>query len=500
MCEVLDLAVGKPPITDLGLPSTRLTANPLPDVQDQGVSAFLDAAPDAIIVVDEQGRITRTNRLAETMFGYEAGELLGEAVEMLVPQRFRRTHLGDRERYGAEPRTRPMAAGRPLMGLRRDGTEFPVEISLSPMRTAAGTHVISIVRDITDRIKAELKFRGFIESAPDAVVIVDARGRISVVNHLTEKMFGYRRDELLDQPIELLVPERYRAEHVHERDAYLRAPRTRPMGLGRELLGRRKDGSEFPVEISLSPLDTEQGLLVTSIIRDMTQITASLREKEALLKEIHHRVKNNLQVISSLLRLQERNIADEATRELFAESQRRIQSMALVHEKLYSSGDLARIDFADYARSLATLLFRSFGVTDAVALRIESAEPVFLNVDTAVPCGLIVNELVTNSLKHAFRSAGVPPAGPPPSRRRDAAAPAGEDAGAPEIAISVRREPQRIVLRISDNGRGADVDAIAQSESLGLRLVRTLVRQLNAELSITSEHGLAFTIVMPGNG
>jgi PAS domain S-box-containing protein len=321
---------------------------------------------------------------------------------------------------------------------------------------------------------ADQKFLGFVEAAPDAVVIVDAEARITLVNHLTEKMFGYERDELIGQRIEILVPERYRPQHTHDRDAYTHAPRTRPMGLGRELLGRRRDGSEFPVEISLSPLETEEGLLVTSIIRDTTQTQAALREKEALLKEIHHRVKNNLQVISSLLRLQERNIDDAGTRELFAESQRRIQSMALVHEKLYSSGNLARIDFADYARSLATLLLRSFGATDAIALRVEAPEPVFFSVDTAVPCGLIVNELVTNSLKHAAPT---------------------------EIVIGIRCEsPRRITLRIADNGVGADVDAIAKSESLGLRLVRTLVRQLNGDLSITSDRGLAFTISFAESG
>jgi two-component sensor histidine kinase len=174
--------------------------------------------------------------------------------------------------------------------------------------------------------------------------------------------------------------------------------------------------------------------------------------------------------------------------------------MALVHEKLYSSGDLARIDFADYARSLSELLFRSFGVTDGIVLRVESPDPVFFSVDTAVPCGLIVNELVTNSLKHAFpllRNAGIPPAAPPPSRRGDAAVSAGEDAGAPqEIEISIRCDPpDRVTLRIADNGAGADVDAIARSETLGLRLVRTLVRQLDGQMAITADHGLAFTIV-----
>ena len=322
---------------------------------------------------------------------------------------------------------------------------------------------------MTANANAEQKFRGFVEAAPDAVVIVDAQARITLVNHLTETMFGYQRDELVGQSIEILVPERFRPQHTHERDAYTRAPRTRPMGLGRELLGRRRDGSEFPVEISLSPLETEEGLLVISIIRDTTQSQAALREKEALLKEIHHRVKNNMQVISSLLRLQERSIGDAATRELFAESQRRIQSMALVHEKLYSSGNLARIDFADYARSLAALLFRSFGVTDAVALRVDSPQPVFLSVDSAVPCGLIVNELVTNSLKHASPS---------------------------EVSIALRRdEHHRVTLRIADDGKGANLDALAHSETLGLRLVRTLVRQLNGEMSIDADDGLAFTIV-----
>lgn len=447
-------------------------------VVEESLAIFLEAAPDAIIVADEKGRITRTNRLAETMFGYEAGELLGLPIETLVPDRFRGRHLPDREHYMQEPRTRAMGVGRALLGLRRDGSEFPVEISLSPLRSAEGTQVISIVRDLTDRIKAELKFRGFIESAPDAVVIVDAEGRIAIVNHLTEAMFGYRRHELVGEPIEILIPERYHGAHVGDRDAYVHSPRTRPMGFGRELMGRRRDGSEFPVEISLSPLDTEQGLLVTSIIRDTSQITAALHEKEALLKEIHHRVKNNMQVVSSLLRLQERNISDPTTRELFAESQRRIQSMALVHEKLYSSGNLARIDFGDYARSLASLLFRSFGVMDSVALRIDAPEPVFVGVDTAVPCGLIVNEIVTNSLKHAFGSAG----------------------GA-TITIGIRRDPPgRITLHIADNGKGADVAAISGSETLGLRLVRSLVRQLSAELTVVNDGGVAFTIVLGENG
>ncbi|HEX9161224.1 MAG TPA: PAS domain S-box protein [Thermoanaerobaculia bacterium] len=452
---------------------------PVAAIADYGLSVFLEAAPDAIVVVDETGLITRTNRLAETMFGYPPGGMLGQPIEVLVPERFRKTHVTDRSRYLHEPRTRPMGAGQALTGVRLDGSEFPVEISLSPLTTSAGTHVISIVRDLTERARAEQKFRGFLESAPDAVVVIDRQGRIAIVNSLTESMFGYKREELLGQPVEILVPERYREQHVGDRDRYSQAPRKRPMGLGRELLGRRKDGTEFPVEISLSPLETEQGPLVTSIVRDTTEsreterrITASLREKEALLKEIHHRVKNNLQVISSLLRLQERNIEEPRIRQLFAESQQRIQSMALVHEKLYRAGDLARIDFSDYARSLSALLLSAFGLANGpVALHVIAPEPVFLSVDTAVPCGLILNELVTNSLKHAF-----------PAERSG------------EIRVSVTCHDGEVALSVSDNGVGADSERIERSETLGLRLVKTLVRQLDGKLEISAQEGLAFRV------
>src|SRR5438067_3368990 len=204
------------------------------------------------------------------------------------------------------------------------------------------------------------KFQAFLEAAPDAIVVVDDRGKIVIVNTQAEKMFGYSREDLVGQSIAILVPDRFREAHVHDRDSYAATPRTRPMGAGRALTGLTRDGREFPVEISLSPLQTPQGSLVMSIVRDITDrrraeelIEASLREKEALLREIHHRVKNNLQVTSSLLRLQAGVIDDPHTREVFSEMQHRIHSMALVHEKLYQSTNLSRIDFGEYVAALA---------------------------------------------------------------------------------------------------------------------------------------------------
>ncbi len=324
--------------------------------------------------------------------------------------------------------------------------------------------------------------RGFLEAAPDAIVVVDLGGRIAIVNHLTEEMFGYPRDQLLGQPVELLVPERYRVRHVREREQYGREPRTRPMGAGRELTGRRADGSEFPIEISLSPLRTERETLVISIIRDTTerrraeeQIKASLREKEVLLKEIHHRVKNNLQVTSSLLKLQSAYIEDPRARALFQESQNRIRSMALVHEKLYQSRDLSRIDFGDYAGSLAGLLLRSFGMARRIELAVR-AERVFLPIDSAVPCGLILNELLSNCLEHAF------PDGRP---------------GMVVIEVALATDGRHL-LAVSDDGVGLPAGfTLDRLDSLGLQLVQTLVDQLHGTLELRRERGTSFRIRWP---
>ncbi|MGZ4959182.1 MAG: sensor histidine kinase [Methylomonas sp.] len=339
--------------------------------------------------------------------------------------------------------------------------------------------MIVIHENISEYQHLENRFRQAVESAPNAIVMVNESGRIVMVNAQTELSFGYSRAEMIGQAVEMLVPERFRAGHIDYRQAYLADPVSRPMGAGRELFGLRKDGSEFPVEIGLALIDSHDETLVLSSIVDITErrnasdkLKQTLNEKEMLLKEVYHREKNNLQVVSSLINLQARSVNNEETADLLKQSADRIKAMALLHEKLYHSKDLAKIDFNDYIRSLVDHLLFGYGAhTDKITLNMN-IDKVFLGVDTAIPCGLIINELLSNALKHAF-----------PGDRRG------------EIGITFTRDQGEYVLTIADNGVGLpDELDFKKSSSLGLQLVDTLTNQLMGKMSLDRTNGSAFTL------
>jgi two-component system, sensor histidine kinase and response regulator len=241
-------------------------------VEKLGISErLIEQLPDAVFVVDASGRIQFVNAQGEVLFGWSRGELIGRTIETLVPPNARAQHPGHRARYSAESTVRPMGAGLDLFGFRKDGTQFPAEISLSAIDTPDGRVVTAVVRDATDRMKTQAKFSGLLEAAPDAMLGVDGSGLIQLVNTQAERLFGWTRNELLGRPIETLVPERARSTHRDHRAGYFAEPVVRAMGAGIDLSARRKDGTEFPAEISLSSIETEDGLLVTAAVRDVSE-------------------------------------------------------------------------------------------------------------------------------------------------------------------------------------------------------------------------------------
>ena len=255
---------------------------------------LLESAPDAMVIADRDGKIQMVNAQTERIFGYKREEILGREVEILIPERFHSNHTRHRHGYIEHPTTRSMGTGMELFGKRKDGSEFPVEISLSPMKLIdeVGILVISAIRDITKQKKEESKFMGLLESAPDAMVIAGSDGRIQMINAQTEKLFGYKRDEIIGKEVEILIPERFHNKHTGHRLGYIEHPTTRSMGTGMELFGKRKDGSEFPVEISLSPMKLvgEYGIIVISAIRDITRQKASELEIKKLNEKLEQLV------------------------------------------------------------------------------------------------------------------------------------------------------------------------------------------------------------------
>jgi PAS domain S-box-containing protein len=250
----------------------------------------VEGAPNAMVTIDRAGKIVMVNTQAERVFGYSRAELVGQPVEMLMPERFRSHHPGLREAFFTDPQPRLMGAGRDLYGLKKDGSEFPVEIGLNPIETDEGTMVVSAAIDITERKAAEVALREserslrlVVEATPNAMVMIDRAGKIVMVNSQAERAFGYSRAELVGQPVEMLVPERFRSHHSGLREAFFTDPQPRMMGAGRDLYGLKKDGSEFPVEIGLNPIETDEGTMVLAAIVDITERKAAelaLRESE----------------------------------------------------------------------------------------------------------------------------------------------------------------------------------------------------------------------------
>lgn len=365
-------------------------------------------------------------------------------------------------------------------------TEFMDPITGSPNipsdPAAAQPVAGSLPEDAHPQLRGSDSFRRVVEWAPSAMVMVNARGVIVLVNAESERVFGYPRTDLVGRPVELLIPQKFSGQHAGYRDGFFANPTPRPMGSGRDLYARRADGSEFPVEIGLNPIETEDGPMVLASIVDITErkraqerLEKALEEKTVLLNELHHRVKNNLQMISSLLNLQAGSTNDPGLREVLKESQNRVKAMGLTHQLLYEHKDFSRVDLGEYLGRLAQLLmsaYRDRGSGIALDLLLPP-ERHYVGLDRAIPCGLAVNELVTNAFKHAF-----------PDDRH----------GRITLALAAAGDDE-IILTVTDDGVGLPANfEISMVKSLGLQLVPLLVEQLQGTLVVKGGSGSSFSL------
>jgi len=445
---------------------------------------------DGFASVDMTGRILDFNQTYADMLGYQGEELPTLTYVDLTPAKW---HAFEAEIVEKQVVARGFSEVYEKEYFRKDGSVFPVELRTFLLRDDGGTatEMWAIVRDISERkaMERELALRearldAFFSAAPIGMAILDRDCRYVKTNAALTTLFALAPEDHLGEALRDLLPPDL-AEATEE--GATRIARTGKAILNQEIMSAApadRAGQKYWIQ-SLFPLPGEDGPapLMGEVVADITshkkarqELLASLNEKETLLKEIHHRVKNNMQIISSLLALQADQAHQPETRLVVEECRHRVRTMALIHEKLYRSRDLGAIDFADYLRDLIADLWRS---QQAVSTKINftiQADQVFLPLDTAIPCGLIINELVTNATKHAFT---------------------GRAEG--EVTIRFHRQPEdNLCLIVSDNGNGLpDGLSMADAPTLGLVLVNSLAQQINATIAYDSEKGVECRIIFP---
>jgi len=444
---------------------------------------LFDTSLDAILILDEH-RVFDCNESAERLLGircedlcdYELNDFLTEDqlknrdLKFKLMRRFKLAKEGEDQFFNWRFK-------------RLDGTEFDAELSLIHMELEGRSLVHTIIRDVTERKKANQLvkrnmqlFSQLFQNSPVGVVMLDKRGRVEDTNTSFERVFGYQLSEIKGKELDKLITNADQRDEAHQ----ISAKTFSGDSFQTESVRINKNGNEIPVLIGAVPVSFKDEIIaIFGMYVDISerkeaeeQLRQSLKEKEVLLKEIHHRVKNNLAVITGLLELQIENTEDDRARKKLKDSQSRIYSMALVHEQLYQTELFSSLELDEYIQDLSNSI-RSTFIDQSTDIEIKlDVDPVELTINQAVPCGQLLNELITNSFKHAF-----------PGRQKGV------------ITITLKESSEEVRLQVSDDGTGIPDDFIdGNGNSLGMTLIQTLVHQLEGELEVDNAGGTTFII------
>jgi len=467
---------------------------------DELLTLTLANIQDGVIVTNAEGAILFVNDAAAHMIGRDATEVMNSPVSSVLDI-IHATSGARVETIEALAASAQGTSNDDLLLIGPGDREIPVELRRSALQSDSASirGMLYTLRDSTQQQRAadaQLRMAALVESAEDAIITKSLDGIVRSWNPAAERLLEYRADEIIGQPIARLVPD----DRQNEESLILARMRRGESVAHFETVRRRKSGSLVDVSLTISPIRDRAGVIIgaSKIMRDITERkdhteqlrhlnaelearvlarTAEIRERDVMIQEIHHRVKNNLQVISSLINMQVRSIAEPSTRAALQQCESRVQTMAQIHEMLYESKNYARVAFRRYAQALANrVLSASDATSGGVTITYQLAD-LFLAVDQAIPCGLILNELLSNALKHAFPS------------------------GAGSIGIEFCRcGEHQVLLAVSDNGIGMSAQFdLAKSKSLGVALVTALARQLGGTLEIRRQPGTTVRITFPGS-
>jgi PAS domain S-box-containing protein len=473
-------------------------------------AGLLEAAPDAMVVVNQGGEIVLLNLQAEKQFGYRRDELLGQKVTNIIPEGFAERLVADDLRSAEDALAQEIGTGIELNALRKDGSEFPIEIMLSPLESAEGMLITAAIRDISVRRNAEKhlaqmegRYRGLLEAAPDAMVVVNQAGAIVLLNLQAEKQFGYRRDELLGQRVTNIIPQGFAERLVADDLRSAEDALAQQIGTGIELSGRRKDRTEFPIELMLSPLSGAEGTLVTAAIRDISVRNAASADLLHKVEELNrsneelgqfayiasHDLQEPLRMVASYTQLLSRRYAgklDSDADEFIAfavdgatRMQRLIQDL-LAYSRVGTKGkDLLNTSSEDALRHALSNLRGAIDESGAVVTH----DPLPEVLADEIQLVQLFQNLVGNAIKY-------------------------QKAGIPKIHIAALNGGKQYRFSVQDNGRGIDPQYFERifgmfqrlhkreefaGTGIGLAICKKIVERHGGQISVESQPGIGST-------